>query len=117
LRPSELDPDGSGQATFTTSTLQFGHAFHHRQLQRRYHQCAEHLLNQVVNQAATSTTLISSANPSTLGQTVTFLNGHRPPRLFASRDAWAVKFFEYIEYRPEICSSHCQWQGCPAVHS
>ena len=66
--------DGSGAATFTTSTLPTGTSTlyvrysgdtkHHGKLFGPYHQ--------VVSRAATSTALQSSLNPSTLGQPVTF---------------------------------------------
>jgi hypothetical protein len=66
--------NGSGQATFTTSALSAGT----HSISATYNGDANNLpsisapLNQVVNQAATSTALQSSQNPSAVGQAVTF---------------------------------------------
>ena len=65
--------DASGTATITTPSLAAGHPHDHRQLRRRNNFAGSTgSLTQTVNQAATTTALSSSANPSVVGQSVTF---------------------------------------------
>src|SRR5262249_35608888 len=66
--------NGSGQATFTTSTLSVGS----HPITATYNVSVHNAprtspqVNQVVGPVATTTALISSQNPSTFGQAVTF---------------------------------------------
>ena len=68
--------DGSGQTTFSTSLLTPGNHLHHRGVQQRRQQFlgvgTSPVLTQTVNLGSSSTAVISSANPSNLGQAVTF---------------------------------------------
>ena len=66
--------NGSGIATFTTSSLSVGiHQITAMYMGTpRYNSSTSAVLNQVVNLVSTTTGLVSSPNPSSIGQTVTF---------------------------------------------
>ena len=66
--------NGSGQASFVTSTLSVAtHSIRAKYLgNSNYNESTSGALNQEVEKADTTTTLVSSANPSKFGQAVTF---------------------------------------------
>ena len=63
-----------GTATFFTSRARDRHSLDHSNLRRQYSFQGQHVsrLSQTVNQASSTTSVTSSANPSVFGQSVTF---------------------------------------------
>ena len=88
--------NGSGQATFTTSTLTVAtHSITAKYLGNgNYNESTSSALNQEVQKADTSTVLTSSANPSTFGQSVTFTASVNVVAPGAGTPAGSVEFFD-----------------------